>query len=163
MILDIVYILLGLALLVKGGDYLVDGSVAIAKRAKLSEMVIGLTVVGFGTSMPELLVSAQSAWMGNSGIAIGNVVGSNISNIALILGLTSIVNVIPAQKITLRISVHAPFLCPLCGNSHDGLCGACSGCHRSPDAHLLRVLPGSSVAQSQQSQGSNCKRESRGE
>lgn len=108
MILDIVYILLGLALLVKGGDYLVDGSVAIAKRAKLSEMVIGLTVVGFGTSMPELLVSAQSAWMGNSGIAIGNVVGSNISNIALILGLTSIVHVIPAQKITLRIDL--PFM-----------------------------------------------------
>ena len=108
MILDIVYILLGLALLVKGGDYLVDGSVAIAKRAKLSEMVIRLTVVGFGTSMPELLVSAQSAWMGNSGIAIGNVVGSNISNIALILGLTSIVNVIPAQKITLKIDL--PFM-----------------------------------------------------
>ena len=108
MILDIVYILLGLALLVKGGDYLVDGSVAIAKRAKLSEMVIGLTVVGFGTSMPELLVSAQSALMGNSSIAIGNVVGSNISNIALILGLTSIVHVIPAQKITLKIDL--PFM-----------------------------------------------------
>ena len=108
MILDIVYILLGLALLVKGGDYLVDGSVAIAKRAKLSEMVIGLTVVGFGTSMPELLVSAQSAWMGNSGIAIGNVVGSNISNIALILGVTAIVNVIPSQKITLKIDL--PFM-----------------------------------------------------
>ena len=99
---------MGLALLVKGGDYLVDGSVAIAKRAKLSEMVIGLTVVGFGTSMPELLVSAQSAWMGNSGIAIGNVVGSNISNIALILGVTSIVQVIPAQKITLKIDL--PFM-----------------------------------------------------
>ena len=108
MILDIVYILLGLALLVKGGDYLVDGSVAIAKRAKLSEMVIGLTVVGFGTSMPELLVSAQSAWMGNSGIAIGNVVGSNISNIALILGVTSIIHVIPAQKVTLKIDL--PFM-----------------------------------------------------
>ena len=108
MLLDIVFILLGLALLVKGGDYLVDGSVAIAKRAKLSEMVIGLTVVGFGTSMPELLVSAQSAWMGNSGIAIGNVVGSNISNIALILGVTSIVQVIPAQKITLKIDL--PFM-----------------------------------------------------
>ena len=108
MILDIVYILLGLALLVKGGDYLVDGSVAIAKRARLSEMVIGLTVVGFGTSMPELLVSAQSALMGNSGIAIGNVVGSNISNIALILGVTSIIHVIPAQKITLKIDL--PFM-----------------------------------------------------
>ena len=108
MILDIVYILLGLALLVKGGDYLVDGSVAIAKRAQLSEMVIGLTVVGFGTSMPELLVSAQSALMGSSGIAIGNVVGSNISNIALILGLTAIVHTIPTQRITLRLDL--PFM-----------------------------------------------------
>ncbi len=108
MILDICYILLGLVLLVKGGDYLVDGSVAIAKRAKLSEMVIGLTVVGFGTSMPELLVSAQSALMGSSGIAIGNVVGSNISNIALILGLTAIVHTIPSQKITLKLDL--PFM-----------------------------------------------------
>ncbi len=108
MILDICYILLGLLLLVKGGDYLVDGSVAIAKRAKLSEMVIGLTVVGFGTSMPELLVSAQSALMGSSGIAIGNVVGSNISNIALILGLTAIVHTIPSQKITLKLDL--PFM-----------------------------------------------------
>ena len=108
MLLDILFILVGLALLVKGGDYLVDGSVAIAKRARLSEMVIGLTVVGFGTSMPELLVSAQSAWMGSSGIAIGNVVGSNISNIALILGVTAIVNVIPAQRITLRLDL--PFM-----------------------------------------------------
>lgn len=108
MILDIAFILLGLLLLVKGGDYLVDGSVAIAKRAKLSEMVIGLTVVGFGTSMPELLVSAQSALMGSSGIAIGNVVGSNISNIALILGVTAIVHTIPTQRITLRLDL--PFM-----------------------------------------------------
>ena len=108
MLLDILFILVGLALLVKGGDYLVDGSVAIAKRARLSEMVIGLTVVGFGTSMPELLVSAQSAWMGSSGIAIGNVVGSNISNIALILGLTAMIHVIPSQKITLHLDL--PFM-----------------------------------------------------
>lgn len=108
MLINICYILLGLVLLVKGGDYLVDGAVAIAKRAKLSEMVIGLTVVGFGTSMPELLVSAQSALMGSSGIAIGNVVGSNISNIALILGLTAIVHTIPAQKITLKLDL--PFM-----------------------------------------------------
>ena len=108
MLLDILYILLGLVLLVKGGDYLVDGSVAVAERAKLSKMVIGLTVVGFGTSMPELLVSAQSAMMGNSGIAIGNVVGSNISNIALILGVTSLIHPIPSQRATLRIDL--PFM-----------------------------------------------------
>lgn len=108
MVLDIVYILLGLLLLVKGGDYLVDGSVAIAERAKLSKMVIGLTVIGFGTSMPELLVSAQSALVGNSGIAIGNVVGSNISNIALILGVTALIHPIPTQRVTLRIDL--PFM-----------------------------------------------------
>ncbi len=108
MVLDIAYILLGLLLLVKGGDYLVDGSVAIAQRARLSRMVIGLTVVGFGTSMPELLVSLQSALMGNSGIAIGNVVGSNIANIALILGVTALVHTIPTQRITLRLDL--PFM-----------------------------------------------------
>ena len=108
MIIDILYIVLGLLLLVKGGDYLVDGSVAIAERAKLSKMVIGLTVIGFGTSMPELLVSAQSALIGNSGIAIGNVVGSNISNIALILGATALIHPIPAQRITLRVDL--PFM-----------------------------------------------------
>ena len=108
MLINIAYILLGLLLLVKGGDYLVDGSVAIAQRARLSRMVIGLTVVGFGTSMPELLVSLQSALMGNSGIAIGNVIGSNIANIALILGITALVHTIPTQRITLRLDL--PFM-----------------------------------------------------
>lgn len=103
MLLDIFYILLGFLLLVKGGDYLVEGAVAIAQRAKLSKMVIGMTVVGFGTSMPELLVSAQSALVGNSGIAIGNVVGSNIANIGLILGVSSLIVPIAASRVTLKI------------------------------------------------------------
>lgn len=103
MLLDIFYILLGFLLLVKGGDYLVEGAVAIAQRAKLSKMVIGMTVVGFGTSMPELLVSAQSALVGNSGIAIGNVVGSNIANIALILGVSSMIVPIASSRVTLRV------------------------------------------------------------
>ena len=103
MILDIFYILLGFLLLVKGGDYLVEGAVAIAQRAKLSKMVIGMTVVGFGTSMPELLVSAQSALVGNSGIAIGNVVGSNIANIALILGVSSMIVPIASSRVTLLV------------------------------------------------------------
>lgn len=80
-----------------------EGAVAIAQRAKLSKMVIGMTVVGFGTSMPELLVSAQSALVGNSGIAIGNVVGSNIANIALILGVSSMIVPIASSRVTLRI------------------------------------------------------------
>lgn len=103
MLLDIFYILLGFLLLVKGGDYLVEGAVAIAQRAKLSKMVIGMTVVGFGTSMPELLVSAQSALVGNSGIAIGNVVGSNIANIALILGVSSMIVPIASSRVTLLV------------------------------------------------------------
>ena len=103
MLINIAYILLGFLLLIKGGDYLVEGAVAIAQRAKLSKMVIGMTVVGFGTSMPELLVSAQSALVGNSGIAIGNVVGSNIANIALILGISSLIVPIASSRVTLRI------------------------------------------------------------
>lgn len=106
--LNIGYILLGFLLLFKGGDYLVDGAVAIARRAKLSSMVIGLTIVGFGTSSPELLVSIQAALAGSPGISIGNVVGSNIADIALILGATAILAVCPATKKTLRIDM--PFM-----------------------------------------------------
>lgn len=112
MIENILYIILGLVLLVKGGDWLVDGASAIAQKAKLSPMVIGLTVVGFGTSMPELLVSTQAALVGNSGIAIGNVVGSNIANIALILGLTALIRPCPTDRKTVRID--APFMVLSC-------------------------------------------------
>lgn len=108
MLLNIFYILLGFLLLVKGGDFLVDGAVAIAQRAKLSPMVIGLTVVGFGTSTPELLVSAQAALAGSSGIAIGNVVGSNIANIAMILGMTALFTPLPANRKILLIDM--PFM-----------------------------------------------------
>lgn len=112
MLINILYIVIGLLLLVKGGDWLVDGASAIAQKAKLSSMVIGLTVVGFGTSMPELLVSTQAAWVGNSGIAIGNVVGSNIANIALILGLTALMRPCPTDRKTIRID--APFMLLSC-------------------------------------------------
>lgn len=97
-----IFILLGILLLIKGGGYLIEGSVVIARRAKLSPMIIGLTVIGFGTSMPELCVSAQAAWTGSSGIALGNVAGSNISNIALILGVTALIHPIPAKPDILR-------------------------------------------------------------
>lgn len=97
-----IFILLGILLLIKGGDYLIEGSVVIARRAKLSPMIIGLTVIGFGTSMPELCVSAQAAWTGSSGIALGNVAGSNIANIALILGVTALIHPIPGKPDILR-------------------------------------------------------------
>lgn len=108
MILDILFILFGFALLVKGGDFLISGSVAIAQRAKLSPMVIGLTVIGFGTSLPELLVSTQAALVGSSGLAIGNVAGSNIANVALILGTTALIHPLPATRMMLRVDV--PFM-----------------------------------------------------
>ena len=108
MVLDIIYILVGFFLLVKGGDYLVDGSVQIARRAKLSPMVIGLTVIAFGTSAPELIVSSMAAIDGSPGIAIGNGVGSNIANIALILGVSAIIVPLTVSKFT--VAVDAPFM-----------------------------------------------------
>lgn len=84
-------ILLGLALLVAGGDLLVRGSVGLAQRFGISELLIGLVLVGFGTSTPELMTSVLAALNGSPGIAVGNVAGSNIANILLILGLTALI------------------------------------------------------------------------
>jgi cation:H+ antiporter len=108
MLIACLYILIGFVLLTKGGDYLIEGAVAVAQRARLDAMVIGLTVVAFGTSAPELLVSIQAALQGSSGLAIGNVVGSNIANIALILGVTAVLAPVRVKRSTL--SVDMPFL-----------------------------------------------------
>ncbi|MGB5870194.1 MAG: calcium/sodium antiporter [Albidovulum sp.] len=89
--MDYIYILLGLAGLIFGGEALVRGSVNLTRRMGISPLIIGLTVVGFGTSTPELLVSVQAALRGVPDIAIGNIVGSNIANILLIVGLTALV------------------------------------------------------------------------
>jgi cation:H+ antiporter len=89
MTIDILLVLVGLALVVFGADWLVDGASAVARKAGISEFVIGLTIVGFGTSCPELVVSLTGAIQGNADISIGNVVGSNIFNTLLILGLTA--------------------------------------------------------------------------
>ena len=88
--MNIILLLVGLGLIVLGADWLVDGASAIARRAGVSEFVIGLTIVGFGTSCPELVVSLTGAIQGNADIAIGNVVGSNIFNALFILGLTAL-------------------------------------------------------------------------
>jgi len=85
------WLILGLLILVVGGDLLVRGAIGIAKKAQISTLVIGMTVISFGTSAPELFVSIGSALDGNPEIAIGNVVGSNIANIALVLGLTILI------------------------------------------------------------------------
>jgi len=90
MLVQILLLLAGLALVVFGADYLVDGASAIARRFGLSEFIIGLTIVGMGTSAPEMVVSFIGAAGGNADISVGNVVGSNIFNTLLILGLTGI-------------------------------------------------------------------------
>ena len=89
--MTIILLLAGLVLIVLGADWLVDGASAIARKAGVSEFVIGLTIVGFGTSCPELVVSLTGAIQGNADIAIGNVIGSNVFNILLILGCSSVI------------------------------------------------------------------------
>jgi len=92
--MDIVLMLLGFALLVIGGEFLVRASVALSLKFKVSKMVIGLTVVSFATSFPELLVSLNAALNGSPSIAINNVVGSNIANIGMVLGITALIGTI---------------------------------------------------------------------
>lgn len=94
----IIQLAAGFALLFFGGDWLVNGGVALARRFRISPLVIGMTIVAFGTSAPELLVSMTSSIKGNAGIAMGNVIGSNIANIGLILGLTAMLCPIPTQN-----------------------------------------------------------------
>lgn len=98
--MDYLLLILGLAVLIVGGEFLVKGAVGFSAAFKISPLVIGMTVVSFGTSAPELLVSLQSAMNGNPGVAIGNVVGSNIANIALVLGITVLIFPIIAERQT---------------------------------------------------------------
>lgn len=93
-------LVIGLAILIKGADLLVDGSSSLAKKWGISSAIIGLTIVAFGTSMPELLVNIISALKGNADIAFGNVMGSNIANILLILGVTGLFATLKVQKAT---------------------------------------------------------------
>ncbi len=102
MLTDILLLLLGLALIVFGADWLVDGASAVARRAGISEFVIGLTIVGFGTSCPELVVSLTGAFQGNADISIGNVVGSNTFNTLLILGLTAVLAPVAMTRMNAR-------------------------------------------------------------
>lgn len=97
-VIAIVLLIVGFVLLVKGADWFVDGAAGLAGKARIPTLVIGLTVVAFGTSAPELAVSISSAIQGNVGIAVGNVIGSNITNILLILGLSAIFCVLPVQR-----------------------------------------------------------------
>jgi cation:H+ antiporter len=100
MVITITLLVAGFLLLIKGADLLVDGSSSIAKRFGISDLVIGLTVVAFGTSAPELVVNLVSAFGGTADIAIGNILGSNIANILLILGITGVIAPLAVQRST---------------------------------------------------------------
>lgn len=102
MLITVILILGGLLLLSFGAESLVRGSAALALRLGVTPLVVGLTVVAFGTSSPETVVSIQSAFNGNSALAIGNVIGSNISNVALILGLSALIRPLRVQARIIR-------------------------------------------------------------
>ena len=106
--LNIFYLLFGCAGLYFGADFLVAGGVSIAKKVGVSSLVIGLTLVAFATSAPELVVSVSAALSGNPSIALGNVIGSNIFNIAIILGLCAIIN--PIRVHVQSIKYDAPVM-----------------------------------------------------
>jgi len=100
--MTILLLVLGLVLLVAGGEFLVRGAVQIAQKYRISPLLIGLTLVGFGTSTPELVTSLQAAFSGSPGIAVGNVVGSNLANILLILGVAALIFPIAVGRETFR-------------------------------------------------------------
>ena len=122
MAFSILILLAGLALVIIGADLLVDGASAIARKAGLSEFLIGMTIVGIGTSMPELVVSFTGALKGSADIAIGNVVGSNIFNVFLILGLTALVSPVAISPENKRrdipVNIIVTLLLILFGMSH---------------------------------------------
>jgi cation:H+ antiporter len=98
-------LLLGLALLVGGGELLVRGAAALALKANIPPLIIGLTVVSMGTSAPELFASVQAALDGNPGLSVGNVIGSNVANLALILGLTALVRPVVVDRMAMRLDI----------------------------------------------------------
>ena len=102
--MSVFYVVAGLALLVIGGDFLVRASVGLSFKLKISKLVIGMTVVSFATSAPELLVSLQAALDGVTDIALGNVIGSNIANIGLVLGITAIISPLAVDRDFYRLN-----------------------------------------------------------
>ena len=102
LLLAIVLLVAGFVLLIKGADWFVDGAAGIAARFGIPQLVIGLTIVAMGTSAPEAAVSITAAMYGNAGITIGNVIGSNILNVLLILGVTAVITTVAVQKSTVK-------------------------------------------------------------
>ena len=103
MLLSVLLLIVGLTVLVVGGELLVRGAASIALRLRLSPLVVGLTIVAFGTSAPELFISVQAALEGSPDLAMGNVIGSNICNLALVLGVTAVITPVPVRNDSLKI------------------------------------------------------------
>jgi cation:H+ antiporter len=109
LILWIVAIIGGFAVLVWSADRFVVGAAALARNHGISPLIIGLTIVGLGTSAPEMLVSAIAAWDGSPGVGIGNAIGSNITNVGLVLGTTALIT-----PLAVRLNVNSRSYLPLC-------------------------------------------------
>ncbi|MFP4610838.1 MAG: calcium/sodium antiporter [Thiohalophilus sp.] len=110
MLLSVIAVILGFAVVIKGADWFVQGAGATARNLGVSPLVIGLTIVGLGTSAPEMLISAIATLDGNGGLAVGNALGSNITNIALVLGITALVVPLVVRSETLRREYPVMFL-----------------------------------------------------
>ena len=108
MMVQVLILLVGFFLLVKGADWFVEGAASIAKKLGIPQLVIGLTIVAMGTSLPEAAVSITAALDNNAGITIGNIVGSNILNILIILGITAVITNVSIQKSTFCYEI--PFM-----------------------------------------------------
>ncbi len=100
MFLSIILLIVGFVLLIKGADWLVEGAAGIARKFKIPELIVGLTVVSFGTSAPELLVNITSGLKGQTDLALGNIIGSNISNTLLVLGVSACITTLVVKKQT---------------------------------------------------------------
>ena len=112
-LLPLFILILGFVALILGANWLVNGATSIGVKAKLSPLIIGLTIVAFGTSLPEMIVNVFSCIKGSSGLAIGNIIGSNTMNILLILGVSSMIYPIDVSRISIRRDIPAGFIATL--------------------------------------------------
>ena len=106
----LILFVLGFVLLIKGADFLTDGACSVAEKLKVSDLAIGLTIVSFGTTLPEFVVSIIANGRGNGGIAIGNILGSNIANILLVLGVSAIISPIIIRRKTVWVEIPLSFM-----------------------------------------------------
>ena len=112
-LLPLLLLAVGFVALILGANWLVNGATSVGIRAKLSPLIIGLTIVAFGTSLPEMIVNIFSCAKGSPGLAIGNIIGSNTMNILLILGVSSLIWPIDVSRVSIRRDIPAGFVATL--------------------------------------------------